>query len=254
MDSGLRKIDALEVVRLLINIFACLLCVWLIVQLIFPGESRKSGDEINPFIFLINTFSFQIITIIFTVSFLKRNNLSVKETFGFNGSSHIFVFLMGIIGFLIFVPLGFELQRLTILLINMIMGDSTSIQSQVVVQILERQPPIGYTLLIALSTIVLAPIAEEMLFRGLLYPALKQAGHPLIAIYGVSLLFGVIHINLVAALPLAFFGVILTILYEITGNLFAPIIAHSLFNLMNFCLLMFNINLENIVRKIGEIF
>ncbi|MGB9602398.1 MAG: type II CAAX prenyl endopeptidase Rce1 family protein, partial [Limisphaerales bacterium] len=62
------------------------------------------------------------------------------------------------------------------------------------------------------------------------------------------------HNNLVAALPLAFFGIILTIVYEVTGNLLAPIIAHSLFNLMNFLILMYNVNLENIVKRVSERF
>ncbi|MCX7871837.1 MAG: CPBP family intramembrane metalloprotease [Verrucomicrobiae bacterium] len=97
---------------------------------------------------------------------------------------------------------------------------------------------------------MLAPIAEEVLFRGLLYNAVKNAGYPLVAIYGVSLLFGVIHNNLVAAVPLAFFGVILTIVYEITGNLLTPIITHSLFNLLNYCMLMFGLNWEMVFRNL----
>jgi membrane protease YdiL (CAAX protease family) len=245
---------ALEVIRLLISIFASLLAVWLIVNLIFPDGSRKSNQEQNPIVFLLNTFSFQLITIIFTFIFLKRHNLQAGEIFGIHRSTPLFVFLSGLVGFIIFVPLGIELQRLTILLIKALTGGTAPIESQVVVQILQQKPPVIYTILIGISTIILAPIAEEILFRGLLYTTLKNAGHPFVALYGVSFLFGVIHNNLVAALPLAFFGIILTIVYEVTGNLLAPIIAHSLFNLMNFLILMYNVNLENIVKRVSERF
>ncbi|MGC8743808.1 MAG: CPBP family intramembrane glutamic endopeptidase [Verrucomicrobiia bacterium] len=240
--------DALEVIRLLMGIFVTLLVVWLAVNLIFPSESKKVGSEQSPIVFILNTFSFQVITIVFTAFFLKRNNFRAGEIFGLGRSSPLKVFLTGLIGFIVFVPLGLELQRVTIMLINTLLGKSASYEPQVVVQILQQKPPMFYTILIGISTIILAPIAEEILFRGLLYTSLKTAGHPLIAIYGVSFLFGVIHNNLVAALPLAFFGVILTVIYEITGNLFAPIIAHSLFNLMNFIILMYNLNPENVVK------
>ena len=67
--------------------------------------------------------------------------------------------------------------------------------------------------------------------------AIKQAGHPRIALWGASLAFAAIHVNLATFLPLLLLALILTWLYETTGNLLAPIAAHSLFNTMNFVLL-----------------
>ncbi|MCW5560170.1 MAG: CPBP family intramembrane metalloprotease, partial [Verrucomicrobiae bacterium] len=56
---------------------------------------------------------------------------------------------------------------------------------------------------IALFALVLAPLAEEALFRGILFTALRDAGWPKTA-YGVaSLGFGIIHGNLAALVPLS---------------------------------------------------
>ena len=45
-------------------------------------------------------------------------------------------------------------------------------------------------------------LRAELLFRGVMYPLIKDAGHPHLALWGSSLLFAVIHVNLVTLLPL----------------------------------------------------
>jgi membrane protease YdiL (CAAX protease family) len=45
--------------------------------------------------------------------------------------------------------------------------------------------------------------------------------------------------NLTALLALTVLGIILTFLYEETGNLITPIIAHSVFNAVNFAYMVF---------------
>jgi len=87
---------------------------------------------------------------------------------------------------------------------------------------------------LAVVAIGLAPLAEEILFRGILYPAVKQAGFRRLALWGTAVLFAVIHGNLATLLPLLVLSVALTLLYEQTDNLLAPVVAHALFNAINF--------------------
>jgi membrane protease YdiL (CAAX protease family) len=86
-------------------------------------------------------------------------------------------------------------------------------------------------------SIVLAPIAEEALFRGIFYPAVKALGYPRLALIGTSILFAAIHLNVVTFLPLLVLALGLVLLYERTGNLLAPIAAHAVFNAINFAML-----------------
>lgn len=249
MDSE-ERIEPIDAVRLTLGIFAFLILMWLVITLTFPQESRKTATEVNPVMFMINTFSFQVVTLGAVWIYFKRNNLSPINIFGIKNSSIIKVILFGFLGIVIFLPLGLQLQKIIIILIKTYIGDAAPIETQMVVQILQKEIPVAYKVLIGFSTVFLAPLAEEILFRGLLYNAVKNAGHPLLAIYGVSLLFGIIHNNLVAALPLAFFGVILTMIYEITRNLMTPIIAHALFNFLNYCMLMLGMNWDAIFRNL----
>ena len=85
-----------------------------------------------------------------------------------------------------------------------------------------------------LTAIVLAPLVEEILFRALLYPTIKELGYPRMALFGTALLFAAIHGSLMTMLPLFFLALAWTLLYEKTNTLLAPIVAHSVFNAVNF--------------------
>jgi membrane protease YdiL (CAAX protease family) len=79
---------------------------------------------------------------------------------------------------------------------------------------------------------------EELVFRGVIYPAIKQRGYPSLALWGTSLFFAFSHNNMMIFLPLTVLAIILTFLYETTRNLLAPILTHSLFNAVNFSFLV----------------
>lgn len=80
------------------------------------------------------------------------------------------------------------------------------------------------------AIVIVAPIAEEAFFRGVVFNAwLREAGRRW-AYWGSAILFGVIHLNLVAFLPIVVLGLILAAVYDRTRNLWAPITVHAVFN------------------------
>ena len=117
-----------------------------------------------------------------------------------------------------------------------VLGMEPDAQSTVVM--IRNQLPGWQLAIIGFVAVALAPIAEEAIFRGILYPTLKQRGHTGLAWWGTALLFGAIHLNVAAFLPLTFLALVFTWIYERTGNLLAPIAAHCLFNAVNFLLLV----------------
>ncbi len=88
------------------------------------------------------------------------------------------------------------------------------------------------SLLVALtfSAVVVAPIAEEIIFRGYLYPIVKQFSDRWFAALFTGLLFGVIHFNLLSLPTLALMGITLVVVYEMTGSLWSVIACHAAFN------------------------
>lgn len=84
-----------------------------------------------------------------------------------------------------------------------------------------------------LSIVIGAPIAEELAFRGTLYPLLKGWLPRGYAIVLTGVIFGLIHGSLSAFLPLAAFGAVQCIFRDRYG-LFTCIAIHMLFNLLTF--------------------
>jgi len=78
---------------------------------------------------------------------------------------------------------------------------------------------------------VVAPAAEETIFRGYIYAVLKRNIGALGAALLSAALFGAMHMNL-AALPALFvLALCLTLAYEATGSLLVNIFMHAFFNL-----------------------
>jgi len=86
-------------------------------------------------------------------------------------------------------------------------------------------------LALAMSTmaVLIAPVAEELFFRGVLYGAGRSSfGRPY-ALAASSLIFALMHWDRTMPAMLVF-AMALAALYELTGTLFAPILAHAAFN------------------------
>jgi membrane protease YdiL (CAAX protease family) len=111
-------------------------------------------------------------------------------------------------------------------------------EEQSAVQTVRNASSLAHRAVLGVGTILIAPFAEETLFRGILYPWVKSAGFPRIAFWGSALAFGAIHMNAMNFLPLFGLALILTVLYEKTNNLLAPITAHAMFNAANFLMLL----------------
>ena len=93
--------------------------------------------------------------------------------------------------------------------------------------------------LVVLLAVVVAPVFEEILFRGFAYPALKQRWGTWKALVLVSTAFAVVHLHAPSIGPLFALGLAFALGYELTGSLLAPILMHSLFNGANVLMLLY---------------
>jgi hypothetical protein len=96
-------------------------------------------------------------------------------------------------------------------------------------------------LLVLLAGVV--PVAEELFFRGMLYPVMRSTWNPAIAIVGSAALFAVIHFIPLLLPTLFFMGVVLALLREWSGSTIPCIVLHGFQNGM--ALLAFNAALSS---------
>jgi membrane protease YdiL (CAAX protease family) len=81
----------------------------------------------------------------------------------------------------------------------------------------------------ALVAVGAAPVAEEYLFRGLLFRALDREWGGWHALIGSALFFGVYH-PMLAWVPVTLVGVILAILFKSSGRLWPCVLLHASYN------------------------
>jgi membrane protease YdiL (CAAX protease family) len=98
------------------------------------------------------------------------------------------------------------------------------------VDLFQKTKDMDVLILVAFTAVIVAPICEEVVFRGYIYPALKRFSGPWVGALVTALFFSAAHGSLAALLPLFIFGLVLVFLYEWTGSIWAPIAAHLLFN------------------------
>jgi len=85
---------------------------------------------------------------------------------------------------------------------------------------------------------VIAPISEEIYFRGFLYSAFKKSWGVNAALFLSSFLFAIVHLELYSFIPLIIIGWILAYMFEKTKSLMPAIFLHGVYNLILILILL----------------
>lgn len=189
-----------------------------------PGQLRFAT-------FLMSAASFQIAGIILVHHFLKLHEASWRQFLGLDDTGLSRAIGLAIAVTVIVLPAVLGLNRVSELVLTQIQGTPST---QPTMQALEASQGPWQRIIFAFAAIILAPLIEETLFRGILYRTGQQMGYPRLSLYGTSLLFALIHLSLMTLLPLTVLAIILARLYDYTNRLIVPVLVHSLFNAVNF--------------------
>jgi membrane protease YdiL (CAAX protease family) len=217
--------------------FACL-CLGLaaagLLHRFGVGGFKQPGDFGNV---LLVTASFQGVTWILIPVFLRQHEIGLREAFGFRGPElKRSLFLAVVLMAFVIAPAAWWWQEISAFVLK---SFGWAVEDQAAVTLLTGAKFWLTRIYLVVFAVVLAPVAEEFIFRGVLFPFVKQLGCPRLAWFGVSALFALIHFDAAIFASLFVLALALTWLYEKTGNLLAPIAAHALFNAANlfvFCL------------------
>ena len=97
----------------------------------------------------------------------------------------------------------------------------------------ERAESVFEIAVIFVSAVIVVPLGEEFVFRGFIFPSVRDRWGLAAGILASSLLFSLMHMQSSAPNMAATFvlGVVFCGLYERSGTLLAPVVAHAYFNL-----------------------
>ena len=183
---------------------------------------------------LLGTLGFQGVTWILIPRFLRYHQIGWQEAFGLRAPQRRRTLLVAGLMVIIILPAVWGLQFISG---KVLAHFGWPPGEQMAVTLLTDVKSWWMRIYLCTFAVVLAPVAEEFIFRGMLYPFVKRLGHPRLALVGVSLAFALIHDDAATFVPLFVLAVILTWLYERSDSLLAPIAAHAVFNLINLAVL-----------------
>lgn len=92
-----------------------------------------------------------------------------------------------------------------------------------------------------IGAIVLAPLVEEWMFRGVLLRGLLTRYRPLTAVLCNAMLFSLIHVRLEQVVPALLLGILTGIVFLKTRSLLHTMLLHMLWNTLVFCSVVFQL-------------
>jgi membrane protease YdiL (CAAX protease family) len=132
------------------------------------------------------------------------------------------------------LPLVFAVDYLASVLLKV----NPSTDAQEVIRIFENSSTGAQRIPIILLAVVIAPVAEELAFRGYLYGVLKRYFGAVPALVLSGILFALIHLNLPSFFPLLVLASVFALAYELSGSLLVPMTMHALFNALSLILVL----------------
>jgi hypothetical protein len=135
----------------------------------------------------------------------------------------------GLAGFAVAVPIVY----VTGWLVHLV-GGPAPVSENPLIPVLLQSRSVSDRLLVLLTVTILAPVFEELLFRGVLLPALRRPLGPALAIGFSGLLFAAIHLDAHALIPLTALGSVLGYVAHRGGSLVPAMVTHGLWNAQAF--------------------
>ncbi|MGD9896512.1 MAG: lysostaphin resistance A-like protein [Candidatus Methylacidiphilaceae bacterium] len=195
-----------------------------------PTIYFSSIELVTVFLFLISGAFFSAGTALALIPILLLVRFHRLDFATYFGTKHLS--LWQIIGAGFWIALAADLPLRLVAGLGELVGKAVGVpvppQPAVELFVQTRSWPLLSLLLVFI--LVLAPLGEEVLFRGFLYVYLKNRLSRNASLVVTALLFALLHFNWPTFLPLFFFGLLLGVAYEFSGSLLLSIAIHCWFN------------------------
>ena len=219
-----------------------------IAQILFSGLQDQQKDFLDNLILCIGEITTITVIIFFAGIYFARR----LQGFGLNIKTVVKDFFAAFLNLLTVWPLITAAIILTAHFGELVWGREYQIQQHEQLKLITENPQLLSRILIVVTAVIIVPLLEEMLFRGLLQTAIRSyfetfrsllvpqetadekrtidrnGAWPAIMIS--SVLFTMTHANAGHWPALFVLGVCMGYAYEKSGSLFRPIFIHSFFN------------------------
>ena len=174
---------------------------------------------------------------------MKLRGVRLVEAFGLRRTGAGTVVLGAFVLLLLAFPIITEALELSRLLLA-----STGYRNndpQDAVRFLSESPSLAARWTVGMQAMFLAPVQEELIFRGFLYGVARRYLGPAAGLVLVSGLFAAIHLHAPSFAGLFVLAACLTLAYEWSGSLLVPMAMHSMFNALTVISLLLGGTVQN---------
>ncbi|MCX7590071.1 MAG: CPBP family intramembrane metalloprotease [Kiritimatiellae bacterium] len=201
----------------------------------FRRANPNGGEGPPPWALITQSVVFHGAGLMLLIVLAKVRRLSWEKAFGLYRRNLRRDVKLGVFCYLAAMPLfaGFVLAyRILLNALRLSTGPQD-------ILILFRTPYYPFWVKVYLATLALtvAPVVEELLFRGVALPVVARNLGPATAIFAVSALFAGIHFNLGAFGPLFVVALSFSVAYFCSGSIVVPAVMHASFNGVNLLVL-----------------
>jgi len=214
---------------------AFVVALYLLSPMLLESSGGKTGDPIRmgAQLILVGYFIFYGTLLLLIVGSLVLRRINLGDVFRFGKMPGLHAARCGFVFLLLAAPLVFAADFLVD------WWGNAKQDPQAVITLVEQSKSAAQRVPICLSAMIVAPLAEELVFRGYLYSAAKRflGGIPALVLTGS--VFAAVHANIPNLLPLFLLACCLTLAYETTGSLWVSVTMHSAFNALNLVLTLY---------------
>lgn len=187
-------------------------------------------DILTAHLYVLSTFFSKILVLLFVLLCSRKIGIS-REMLGQKRSLFVFIKSTGS-NFIVSISLAYLSYFVWNVALDFLkkFGINIDLEEQIPLKLLSDITNVFFLTLFVFQIIIIAPIVEELMFRGYVYRVLKSKSNKNVACVVTSIVFSLLHFNVAAFIPLFVFSMCLTKAYENSSDIREPIVMHSLFN------------------------
>jgi membrane protease YdiL (CAAX protease family) len=201
-------------------IFASIMVVWFLTNIIGSADRVL---VVNTQLLIVGAI-FSFLLLVFLLCFLILRGQNPLDLFGLRGIPWTQNIRAACYGLVAALPAIYFVHSLSFHF------SGAEAQPQPLLRFLSEHAGLHDRFLLILTAVVIAPISEELIFRGYIFGVLRRYAGRWWALVISASVFAAIHAHIPSLAGLFVLAVALTLVYEGTGSLWASILMHALFN------------------------
>ncbi len=219
--------------RLVLAFFLIFTVLYVVNSLVYGA--LFDSIEIEPHTLFFQMLFFEVPALVILFGVLGCLRISARESLGLTRKNTFCLLGLSVLFYLAAMPLLWFYNLLYQIFLEQV-GHGFYLQDVTALFLTPMNWPVRVGVIF--TAVVAAPVFEEIVFRGILFPWLVRRAGLWPGIVCVSFFFAGLHMHLPSLLPLFLLSVMFCVAYARTQSLWVPIGMHALFNGVTIILLM----------------